>query len=729
LAFGLALTAGGWVLGLPVKPETQLGTFRDGPILTAAHVQRHPQAFSGAVLDWRADLRDANLSGCSLDGADLVGVDLTGANLAGANLEGADCSDAILRNADLTGAKLGRVNLVRADLTGARLPEGALADPSVILGDTVGPDGTVLHPSNPAAASASAEAGLRLPPWRPRQEGAGEAKKAAARNQWLPADLQSFFKRKEPVGTTHFRAIPGNEQDIVKLVAMPKGVAWLHKGARFFKYLRKDGLCTISVDPVVLDLGEAQGQVWFTTDEGDLRFLPTNKLNYSFDARLVDMSVRLPREIAPSQGSLTVTEDKLWAVGKLDLLRDDWALFNLRLDRHKSGTSQGLYGRDFPGIGRLLRVRTGPAGDLIFAGELGIGYADAEACRALGIGRTKGVSGSRTLGFEPEHELLTRSGTCYYTSQMGTSLHSFNLDTLSDWVTRGPFQKARLSVGGVAEGPSGTMWFTEPENHAICQLDPVTQVIRRYPLPGMRPRLIINGHNGLMYFSIDGGSLLGAIVADADGLDRPPAKRAPAVAPAGAGSAEPARPNKKQRAQLRKRERKASIRAAASAASSASSPSAARPEAEAPSLEENSEEEGFESDASEEGAAGAASSSSSAAPAPAPRFVQKAPAAAPEVALGHILEEHRFGAPNDKGQFLEDMTPDQIRSLALDALNRREIPLIPNLEGRWETHYTSSRPVGYYMDWRNETWRPTPKVRVILSADQGTIVTAFPVRP
>jgi hypothetical protein len=136
--FGLALTTGGWVLGLPLKPEAQLGTFRDGPTLTAAHVQRHSQAFSGAVLDWRADLMDADLSGCTLDGADLAGVDLTGAILAGANLEGTDCSDAILRNADLTGAKLGRVNLVRADLTGARLPEGALADADGRVGGVQG---------------------------------------------------------------------------------------------------------------------------------------------------------------------------------------------------------------------------------------------------------------------------------------------------------------------------------------------------------------------------------------------------------------------------------------------------------------------------------------------------------------------------------------------------------------------------------------------------------------
>jgi hypothetical protein len=718
LAFCLALTAGGWVLGLPVKPETQLGTFRDGPTLTAAHVQQHSQAFSGAVLDWRADLRDADLSGCSLDGADLTGVDLSGAILAGANLEGADCSHAILRNADLTGAKLGRVNLVRADLTGARLPEGALADPSVILGNTVGPDGTLLHPSNSAAA-APAEAGLRLPPWRHGQEDAGEAK-AAAGNQWLPADLQPFFKRREPVGTTHFLAIPGDEQDIVKLVAMPRGVAWLHEGSRFFKYLRKDGLSIWSDGDVCLDLGEAHGQFWWTTDTGRLCRVPTSKLNHSSNTLLVPRTLGIPRELALRQGSLTLTEDRLFALGNPDLLRGDQFLYHIALDKLGLFTNAKLefQTKECKDIGSLLRVRTGPADEVLLTGDQGMHYVDATAYRT-----EKGRFGTATLGYEPGNETLTRSGTCYYTSQMGTSLHFFRLNTPGAVFTRGPFQKVRLIIGDVAEGPSGNIWFTEPENHAICQLDPDTYVIRRYPVPGMRPRLIVNGRNGLMYFSIDGGSLLGAIVADADGLDRPPAKRAAA----GAGSAEPARPNKKQRAQLRKRERKAASKAAAtSAASSASAP---RPEASAPSLEESSEEEGFESDASEEGAASAASPSSSAAPAPAPRFAQKAPAAAPEVALGHILEEHRFGAPNDKGQFLEDMTSDQIRSLALDALSRREIPLVPNLEGRWETHYTSSRPVGYYMDWRNGTWRPTPRVRVILSADQGTIVTAFPVRP
>jgi hypothetical protein len=239
----------------------------------------------------------------------------------------------------------------------------------------------------------------------------------------------------------------------------------------------------------------------------------------------------------------------------------------------------------------------------------------------------------------------------------------------------------------------------------------------------MSPRLIINGHNGLMYFSMDGGSLLGAIVADADGLDRPAGKSAAAAALAGAeGPAEPARLTKKERAQQRKRERKAEAKAAAGSAASAAAPKAPA----APRLD-SSEEEGFESDASEE--ASASASSSFAAAAPGPSLASPAAPVAPEVGLHHILEQHRFGAPNDKGQFLEGMAPEQIRALVLESLARREIPLIRNLEGRWETHHSFPEAVGFYLDWRTGNWRTTCKLRVVLNPDQTTVLTAFPVRP
>ena len=771
LRIGLALAAGGWALGLPPEPEAQLGTFREGPVLTAGHVHRHHADFAGAILDWRADLKDADLSGCSFAGADLAGVDLTGALLLDANLEGADCRDAILRNADLTGANLSGVNLVRADLTGARLPEGALDDPRVVLRDTLGPEGNLLAPSQPAASTRApgvdspvsaapasggaspaiavpvsggaspaiaanpAEAALRLPPWRPTT--GGEARDAALGNPWLPADLQPFFRRRGPVGSSHFLALPANERDISKLVAVPKGVAWLHEGAQTIQLLRPDGLRTawgaalggdgrLDRGDAVLDLGEGHGRIWWTTAGGSLYITPTKQLTHPSGKLLESTRFPFPAFMAPRPGSLTLTRDHIWALGPRASNQDELVLYGILLDRVLKADLRKVKSenvRDFQSnvdLGRLLRVQAGPTDELLSTTERGLAVADAAACHAKGKGTHFGIG----MGVTPERELLTRAGALCFTYPLGDVLIHYRRDT-QEQIIRGPFLKPRLRVGDVAEGPSGRIWFTEPRNQAICQLDPVSGTIQRYPLSGLSPGLIVNGHNGLMYFSIDGGRFLGEIVADADGLDRPPPKPAAAAAAASAASG-PARPTTKERAQQRKRERKAASKAAAAAAgsgaSAASAASAAMPKASPPSPADSSEEDGCESDASEDAPASPRLSAAAAVPGPALE-------AAPEVLLQHILEEHRFGAPNDKGQFLEGMAPERIRALALESLARREIPLIRNLEGRWETQHSFPGPVGFYLDWRTGAWRTTPRLRVVLNADQTTILTAFPVRP
>ena len=91
-----------------------------------------------AALCWKADLRDADLSGAdlrdaSLYGANLYGADLRNANLSGADLTNANLSSADLRNANLSGAnvsytdlrraRLGNANLSGADLRNANLTE------------------------------------------------------------------------------------------------------------------------------------------------------------------------------------------------------------------------------------------------------------------------------------------------------------------------------------------------------------------------------------------------------------------------------------------------------------------------------------------------------------------------------------------------------------------------------------------------------------------------------
>ena len=74
--------------------------------------------FKEAVVENKADLSDANLSGADLSDANLSGADLSDANLRGANLCGADLSGADLRGANLCGADLSGAELCNAKFFG-----------------------------------------------------------------------------------------------------------------------------------------------------------------------------------------------------------------------------------------------------------------------------------------------------------------------------------------------------------------------------------------------------------------------------------------------------------------------------------------------------------------------------------------------------------------------------------------------------------------------------------
>jgi hypothetical protein len=74
-----------------------------------------------AVIDKKAYLSGANLSGAYLSYANLSGANLSYANLSGANLSGANLSGANLLDANLSGAYLRGANLRGANLSGANL--------------------------------------------------------------------------------------------------------------------------------------------------------------------------------------------------------------------------------------------------------------------------------------------------------------------------------------------------------------------------------------------------------------------------------------------------------------------------------------------------------------------------------------------------------------------------------------------------------------------------------
>jgi hypothetical protein len=80
----------------------------------------------GYIIEAKANLRGAILSGANLSGANLRGAILSGANLRGANLRGANLSEADLRGANLRWASLSEADLSGADLSWADLSEADL---------------------------------------------------------------------------------------------------------------------------------------------------------------------------------------------------------------------------------------------------------------------------------------------------------------------------------------------------------------------------------------------------------------------------------------------------------------------------------------------------------------------------------------------------------------------------------------------------------------------------
>jgi uncharacterized protein YjbI with pentapeptide repeats len=103
-------------------PEKKKGVTiykHDGSVL----VETDKETMKEAVVENKADLREANLRGADLREANLRGANLCGANLCGADLREVDLCEADLCGANLCGANLCEANLCEANLRGANLCE------------------------------------------------------------------------------------------------------------------------------------------------------------------------------------------------------------------------------------------------------------------------------------------------------------------------------------------------------------------------------------------------------------------------------------------------------------------------------------------------------------------------------------------------------------------------------------------------------------------------------
>jgi hypothetical protein len=90
-------------------------------IKTKFNVWNRYQLIVGIKLDFKIDLRSADLTFANLRSANLTSADLRSADLTSADLTFANLTSADLRSADLTSADLTSANLTFADLTSADL--------------------------------------------------------------------------------------------------------------------------------------------------------------------------------------------------------------------------------------------------------------------------------------------------------------------------------------------------------------------------------------------------------------------------------------------------------------------------------------------------------------------------------------------------------------------------------------------------------------------------------
>ena len=737
----LAVAGRAWALGK--DPKANLGTFRDGNLLKVDDILRGHKDFALAVLDASADLQDARLQDVSFAGADLAGVDLTGADLTGADLKGTDFTGAILRNAIFTGAKLAGANFTDADLTGATFPAFSELPADVLIGGTRGPDGILMPARAHGASSFPSGTTLRAPTWLPKpsvQRAAGHGSTI-----YFDSDLRPFFMKGKPFGSIQILAISDTDLGVRKLAAWPDGLAWLTANPNEIYCITPRNFLGWRTDNHILNFWILKDTLWCLDDSYKMDgCLVKHLLNYKSNPKSNYVWV-IPNDMSKTPDSFAFSDSTLYCTPT----RGN-AIICIPMTTLKTASMKS------PNRETTIRTISIPQStfaphDSVDHYSITATFDDLIAIKSKnqhgGLLPITGNSSSRKIftyyngGLEPGSTVLTHSGYLATLLQGGMLMSMINLSN-NLGVVHGPFNKPRLRIGDVAEGPSGTLWYTEPLNNAICTLDPATGKVQRFqmPEPGLFPEQIINGGNGLMYFTLRNKGRIGAIVARVPGASDPQVKsskdsHAPEnVSSSSSSKDEAPRLTRKQRQQLKEKERKQLQRkaqqekAAAALARFKAEAQAQEGPAASPLTTPTQFHQNIASSKEEQVQAP-----------PGPLEVANAHEARPDDAPGaafasmpadidHIFDTHHFGAQNEKGQFLEEDTPGSIQRLIDTALQKRVTPLVISLKGRWETDYPFPYPIGFYLDKDKWIWVPTHVLRVVLSGAQDWVISAYPVQ-
>jgi virginiamycin B lyase len=733
---------------LPRDPQTRVGTRRDGrPILAADVAHGAGKDFHRAEFVRDADLKGADLTGADLSEAVLEGVDLAGARLADADLTGAKLDGARLADADFTDSKARLAQLQsdmamvaslyqeleaaqRADLppqehwTLADLLKG-LAMTETLLHESLGALEQLPRPSRarvvedrPQAAVGLEEPQGPLPDPPPLEWRNGPFEdKAAAADSWLEWNPDGFFSSRKPLGTLAEIATPA---PVARLLAAEGGLAFTTAGSKVLRRISRTQVQSVALDSEPVDLGcTPEGTFWFTS-------------RYEAPARMEYREFQWPSPDPGGAGKVEVARVVLgeapagaWAPFSTVRTGDGaiWWIGPERLFCRQPGSMEARR-ITFPGV-TFTGLAAAPGNRCLYRSKAELGVVrlkgdELRQERAPAPDRGRAILGRQSCAWYawPGHNAIVRAALTVPGQPAPARPHLVKL--------LGP--QAEGGIFDLAEGPGGHIWFTEPGANAIGRFDIRTGQISRFylPHPDSRPAFIVNGNDGNMYFTEEGGDRIGSIVA----VDAEP--------PAASGQA-----RKKTRKKLRKDPPKAPTTAAALPCPpppGAACPSAPAPAEASPAEDDSGEEGAWPAGNAAQGAAplppaepAPPPSRAAAAPAPPPQSFQDYPGALSSAGVAkvrwkHILDEHQYNAPNSKGQFLRDRS--HVHGLAeflYHAVKRPDYPLILDLEGRWVAMREFDRHVGYTWDVQTGKWRPTNRMKVVLSPRRDRIITAYPV--
>ena len=418
-----------------------------------------------------------------------------------------------LRGVNLKGVLLHQVDCTEADLQDATLPKGALEDGSVVVRNTIGPDGQLLNPSTVRlvladlglkdATSSSAESVTPSVETKalPNRKSVSRITKAEKRKQIatlvgtqsanLPfftcearfgtvAELGLFTDYGPPVAITSFRK--GTAQS---------GVACLLGDRRHLLSITRDTFGISTFDTPIACIGSAGTEIWTAfPDLGELVLYPMGSIAKTTDE--VPCTTFTTGGRLPDQADLITWQDG--AISFLDL--DRGLLVKVSKDKQES--------KKVGNLSQVKAFRKDERGSYLTLGDGFLSVSPGSPDK----GEKLKVPFSHTFEGEGSRAIRTADGKVWLFQ--GGKLAVIDLEK------GGKVQELEtgdLAIHELVEGPLGTVWFTEPERDRVCMVSP-NLALKVFDLPkGSYPTQIVNGHDGKMYFLQPGRQSLGSIVA------------------------------------------------------------------------------------------------------------------------------------------------------------------------------------------------------------------------